>query len=49
MRVPKQNSIYVEVHSLYTTHAVIPADLWEKIIKTVKQAKQQYDEELNAL
>lgn len=49
IRVPKQNTIYVEVNSLYTTHVVIPIDLWEKIIKTVKIAKQQYDEELNAL
>lgn len=49
LRVPKQNSIYAEVNSLYTTRVVIPIDLWDKIMEAVKIARQQYNEELNAL
>ena len=49
IRVPKQNSMYVEVNSSYTTHVVIPVDLWDKIMEVVKEAKKQYNEELNAL
>ena len=49
LQVPKQNSLHVEVHSLYTTHVVIPVDLWNKIMETVKIVKQQYNKELDAL
>ena len=49
LQVPKQPSIYVEVNSLYTTHVLIPVDLWDKIMKTVKEVKEQYSKELNAL
>lgn len=49
LRVPKQNSIYVEVNSLYPTCVVIPVDLWNKIMETVKEVKKQYDKEFNAL
>lgn len=49
LQVPKQPSIYVEVNSLYTTHVLIPADLWDKILKAVIEAKNQYNKELDAL
>lgn len=49
LRVPKQNPILVEIQSHYSTHVFIPADLWDKIMETVTQAKQQYKEEFHAL
>lgn len=49
IRVPKQNSILVEINSLYTSHALIPIDLWCKISEAVKEAKKQYEKELDAL
>ena len=47
--IPNQNSIYAELNSTYRTCVVIPTDLWCKITEVVKQAKQQYEEEFNAL
>lgn len=50
LEVPNQNSpLYVEINSICKTHVLIPVDLWNKIIEAVKQAKQQYKEEFNAL
>ena len=49
LQVPRQNTIHVEIDSLYTSHAIIPIDLWCKILETVKEAKKQYEEELDAL
>lgn len=49
LQVPRENSIYVEIKSLYTTHVLIPVDLWDKIMETVKEVKEQYNKELDTL